>query len=127
MQIDHIVLWVSDMSRSVSFYSAFLGQPINQEEDHASWLVGQTKLFIGLSYIDKPLPFDKENIGLNHLAFHVSTLAELGEYESKLNMANIKHSGIQIDKYGGKEFIWFDDPDRIRLEFYLRLPLVPSN
>lgn len=26
----------------------------------------------------------------------------------------------KIDKYGKKEFIWFDDPDGARLEFYLR-------
>ena len=123
MQIDHIVLWVSDISKSVNFYSAFLGQTESKGDDHASWLVGETKLFIGLSYSKRPLPFDKENIGLNHIAFQVNALKELEEYELKLNNMQIKHSGIQIDKYGGKEFIWFDDPDGIRLEFYLRTKL----
>ena len=27
---------------------------------------------------------------------------------------------MKIDFYGKKEFIWIDDPDGIRLEFYLR-------
>jgi hypothetical protein len=34
----------------------------------------------------------------------------------------IKQSGIQVDKYGNNEFIWFDDPDGYRVEFYCRPP-----
>ncbi len=47
-------------------------------------------------------------------------MKELKHYKQILSKAKIKHSGIKVDKYGNKEFIWFDDPDGIRLEFYLR-------
>jgi catechol-2,3-dioxygenase len=120
MQLDHIVLWVSNLGNSVKFYSAFLGKTEFEDKESASWLAGQTKFFVGVSSKDVPMSFDKENIGLNHIAFRANSLDELKVQQSKLDEANIKHSGIQIDRYGGKEFIWFDDPDGIRLEFYLR-------
>jgi len=38
-----------------------------------------------------------------------------------LDKNRIKDSGIKINKYEDKEFIWFIDFDGIRLEFYLRI------
>jgi len=35
-----------------------------------------------------------------------------------LTSNQIAHSGI--DRYGLKEFLWLDDPDGMRIEFYLR-------
>ncbi len=37
-----------------------------------------------------------------------------------LTSNQIAHSGIVIDSYGLKEFLWLDDPDGMRIEFYLR-------
>ena len=86
-----------------------------------SFQVGETKLFFGLPHNKiENNEFNKDGIGLNHLAFGVKSLDELKKFESILNKSNIKNSGIKIDKYGKKEFIWFDDPDGMRLEFYLR-------
>ncbi len=120
--IDHVVIWVKDVERTVAFYSTFLGPPIQEDKEVVAWKIGDTKVFFGLPYRESPgpAPFDKENIGLNHLAFGVRTLDELKQWEAVLNKANIKHSGIKICLYSKKEFIWFDDPDGIRLEFYLR-------
>ncbi len=119
MKLDHIVLYVNSLKKATKFYTAFLGQPIHSSGDDVAWQIGEVKLF--LAEKESSLPsFDKKNVGLNHLALGVQSIDELRVYEKKLNIANIKHSGIQIDKYGGKEFIWFDDPDGIRLEFYLR-------
>jgi glyoxylase I family protein len=67
-----------------------------------------------------PLPYEKEAVGLNHLAFGVHTLEDLRVMQKQLDCAGIANSGIQIDRYGQKEFIWLDDPDRMRIEFYLR-------
>jgi len=33
-----------------------------------------------------------------------------------------ENSGIILDKYKQREYIWLDDPDGIRQEFYLRYP-----
>lgn len=117
--IDHFVIIVKDVKRTADFYSSFLGKPIQMGEEQVVFQVGETKLFFGLPY-GEYARYDKDNYGLNHLAFGARTLEELRNFESVLNKAGIKNSGIQIDKYGKKEFIWFDDPDGIRLEFYLR-------
>ncbi len=117
--IDHIVLLVSDLERSKNFYGSFLGTPSEETLDSFTYKIGETKIFFGEPQ-NKNSHFDKENIGLNHLAFRVSDSEELKAWANKLDNRGILHSGLEIDKYGGKEFIWFDDPDGIRLEFYLR-------
>ena len=69
---------------------------------------------------DQPFPFDKDSIGLNHLAFAIPTLADLETIHAQLEAASIKNSGIKIDPHGQKDYIWLDDPDGQRIEFYLR-------
>ncbi len=117
--IDHIVISVKDLKKSLEFYTLFLGEAKVSDWD-VSWKIGDTKLFLTSPYKENPTFFDKHNLGLNHIAFGVRTSDELKEYELRLDKGSIKHSGVQVDKYGGKEFIWFDDPDGIRLEFYSR-------
>lgn len=117
--LDHLVISTTNFKKSTKFYQAFLGKG-HASKENTWWQIGLMKLFITFPYKKGAKSFDKHNIGLNHLAFGVGVLSELKKYERRLNKAKIKHSGIQIDKYSNKEFIWFDDPDGIRLEFYLR-------
>ena len=119
MFIDHIVISVRNLKASTKFYSAFLGKAKMGKED-AHWILGDTKFFITFPYKKSARKFDKHNLGLNHIAFRVKTLAELKSYERELNKSSMTHSGITVDKYSKKEFIWLNDPDGIRLEFYLR-------
>lgn len=120
MEIDHIVISVSNLNKSVKFYSSFLSKPKITKFD-ASWKIGNTKLFLTSPYNKLAKKFNKHNLGLNHIAFSVKSLTELKKLEIKLSKVKIKHSKIQSDKYNSKNlFIWFDDPDGIRLEFYLR-------
>jgi len=119
--IDHIVLTTSNVKRAERFYSSFLGKPLSQDKYSVCYKIGETKLFIALPYHPrKSDKFNANRIGLEHLAFGVRTLAELKQFDKKLTNANIKHSEIKIDKYGKKPYIWLDDPDGIRLEFYIR-------
>jgi glyoxylase I family protein len=57
---------------------------------------------------------------IERLAFGVHTLEELQAIQEQLGRAGISNSGIKKDRYGQKEFIWLDDPDKMRIEFYLR-------
>jgi len=54
------------------------------------------------------------------LHFGVRTLEELQTIRMQLDDAGVRHSGININPYGEKKFIWLDDPDDMRIEFYLR-------
>jgi len=119
--IDHILLMVSNVKKTEKFYVKILGKPIYKDQNSVAWKIRDTKLFFGLPF--KKLSgnaFDRNRIGLNHLAFAVRTLSELKKWEKKLNDSGIKNSGIIKDKYKNQEYIWFDDPDNIRQEFYLQ-------
>ena len=112
---------VSNVKKTEKFYVKILGKPIYKDQNSVAWKIRDTKLFFGLPF--KKLSgnaFDRNRIGLNHLAFAVRTLSELKKWEKKLNDSGIKNSGIIKDKYKNQEYIWFDDPDNIRQEFYLQ-------
>ena len=64
--------------------------------------------------------FNPSRVGLEHLAFGVSSLNELKKINQLLTDNSITHSGIHIDKHSQKEKIWLNDPDGIRIEFFLR-------
>jgi glyoxylase I family protein len=120
MFVDHLVFRVSELSKTERFYSALLEQSPRRTEGSVMYEVGDTRLFFTQCEHQQSAAYDKENVGLNHLAFGVRTIEELQSVRNKLDRANIVHSGIQIDRYGKKEFIWLDDPDNMRIEFYLR-------
>jgi catechol-2,3-dioxygenase len=119
LYLDHIVVSVKNLSQSVKFYEKFLGK-VKRTQVDAAWVVGNTKLFLTSAYKKQAKPFDKHNFGLNHIAFGIKSKKELEALELKLTKANVKHSSIIKDKFSGNSFLWFDDPDKIRLEFYLR-------
>jgi glyoxylase I family protein len=118
--VDHLVFRVAELHRTERFYSALLGQPSQRAEGSVMYKAGDTRLFFTLSNRLQQGGYEKENIGLNHIAFGVRTLQELQAVQAQLDGVAIFHSGIKIDRYGLKEFIWLDDPDGIRVEFYLR-------
>jgi catechol-2,3-dioxygenase len=120
--IEHIVLTVKDMARTKAFYTKIFGESRYQGDDFVMFEIGQTHLFLVIPY-GQPLPddvFNPNRIGLEHLAFGIEKLEDLQTIEQTLTAAAIKHSGIHIDKHSKKEKIWLDDPDKIRLEFFLR-------
>jgi glyoxylase I family protein len=69
--------------------------------------------------------YQKENVGLNPLAFGVVTIEELQSVRTRPDQTLVVHSGIGTagsgkDRYGQKDFIWLGDPDNVRTEFYFR-------
>jgi catechol-2,3-dioxygenase len=118
--IDHLVFRVSDLGRTEQFYSAFLGPAAHTSEDFVIFLVGGTRFFFTPTSEPASGPYEKDNAGLNHLAFFIPTLAQLQEVGEQLDENKIAHSGIRLDVHGQKDYIWLDDPDGMRVEFYLR-------
>jgi glyoxylase I family protein len=121
--VDHLVFRVPDMDRTERFYSALLAEPF-KAEGYIMYMVGDTRLFFTPS-IDHALTYNKENVGLNHIALGVGTLEELQRVESQLNEVSFAHSGIKLWQDGLTKYIWLDDPDGIRVEYWLRLPEEP--
>lgn len=119
--IDHILFMVKNVRKTNEFYMKILGKPIHRDKYSVAWKIGDTKVFFALPFKTlKRNTFDRNRIGLNHLAFGVRTVRDLKRWEKKIANTGIQHSGIIKDRYKTREYIWFDDPDGIRQEFYLR-------
>jgi glyoxylase I family protein len=118
--LDHLVFRVAELDRTERFYTALLGQPPERAEDSLMYKAGDTRVLFTLSDRPQQGNYEKEKVGLNHMAFGVRTLEELKTIGAQLDAAGISHSGIKLDHYGRKDFIWLDDPDGMRIEFYLR-------
>lgn len=117
--VDHLVFRVADLDRTERFYNALLGSPL-KEEDFIMYIAGNTRLFFGRSTQSLSEIYNKENVGLNHVAFGVRTEKELQTVQSQLDATGISHSGIKVWQDGVTRYIWLDDPDGMRIEFWLR-------
>jgi glyoxylase I family protein len=117
--VDHLVFRVAEIERTERFYSALLGQPL-KEEDYIMYMAGDTRLFFTRSVESREGAYEKENIGLNHIAFGVRTPKDLQTIQAQLDSSGISHSGIRVWQDGVTEYIWLDDPDGMRVEFWLR-------
>lgn len=117
--VDHLVFRVADLERTARFYTPLLGEP-ERESDYIVFSAGDTLIFFTRSPRSAQQAYDKEAIGLNHIALGLRTLAELEMIRSQLDNAGIAHSGIKTWKDGTTTYIWLDDPDGIRVEFWVR-------
>jgi glyoxylase I family protein len=70
--VDHLVFRVAGIERTERFYNAILGQPL-KEEDYLMYMAGDTRLFFTSSAAPQQGTYDKEKIGLNHIALAYAT------------------------------------------------------
>jgi len=121
--VDHLVFRVAQFDRTEHFYTTLLGEPL-REDDYLMYVAGDTRLFFTLSPASNQGDYDKEKIGLNHIALGVRTVAELNTIVAQLDDSGIVHSGIKVWQDGVTQYIWLNDPDGIRVEIWLR-PVEP--
>lgn len=117
--VDHLVFRVAELERTERCYSALLGQPV-KEDGYIMYMAGDTRVFFTRSVETGRGTYEKEKVGLNHLAFGVRTKDELETIQAQLDGSGISHSRIKLWQDGVTEYIWLDDPDGMRVEFWLR-------
>ena len=76
--IHHIEINVSDLERTVTFWSWFLEelgyQPFQKWDGGRSWRIDDLYLvFVQAERRFLEIPFHRGRVGLNHLAFHASS------------------------------------------------------
>jgi glyoxylase I family protein len=120
LYLDHLVFRARDLSETRLFWDALLGCTTMTNHDSLMFVIGGTRLFFTQSACNDPKTYDKERLGLNHLAFGVRYPDRLRNLLRHLEETKIQNGGIQVDHYGEKEFIWLDDPNGFRIEFYCR-------
>ena len=112
----HASLYVSDISKTVDFYTNFFGQePAKVKPNYAKFVLENPSLII--SFVE-----NKERVQSNfgHLGFQVETLEELN---SKLNEAKAKNLVAKEEIgtnccYAKQDKFWVNDPDNVQWEVY---------
>jgi glyoxylase I family protein len=122
--IHHVSVTVTDIERSVPWYSDLLGLTKLMEEAHPDGtgyavVLGKPdwSMCVGLHThpTNERERFEESRTGLDHIGFMVSGRPELDAWESRLTELGVEHSPIN-DK-GGYAVLVFRDPDNIQLEF----------
>lgn len=122
--LHHIELYVSDLKRTVEFWSWFLDElgymPFQEWDSGQSWKLGDTYIvFVQTEDRFLDIPYHRCRVGLNHLAFHASSRQHVDEMTNKLKEKGItilypnKHPFAGGDKHYA---VYFEDPDRIKVE-----------
>ncbi len=127
VQPGHIGINVTDLGRSVDFYTAVLGLSMMGRSDDE----GRRYAFLG---VDSTLlvtlweqsngVFDAASPGLHHLSFQVSDLEQVRLAETRLRAlgAAFVYDGVVAHGEGATSGgIYFTDPDGVRLEIFAPL------
>jgi catechol 2,3-dioxygenase-like lactoylglutathione lyase family enzyme len=131
--LHHLDLNVSDLTASKAFYGPLLKRLgyASWEEDRGWCTYRKGPFYVCLVQAEaahQPAGFHRKRIGLNHLAFAVDNLDELNAmadwlraqgvpllYSSPLDMSSKDEMNVAV---------YFEDPDRVKLELVYRpLPL----
>lgn len=125
--IAHVRLTVTDIERSRQFYESVFGWPVLLEvPDNAdeatrkqlSFLFGGVIYDLGGALLGlRPVATDRfheDRAGLDHIAFRVSSKAELDLAEAHLDALSVAHEPVK--DIGPSYILEFRDPDNIALE-----------
>jgi len=117
----HVHVHVSDLSRSVAFYSAMFGaQPTRLESDYAKWMVGDALNFAISARGGEP--------GVDHLGFQVDSEEELAELKARAQAADMAmlDEGETTCCYARSDKYWLTDPDGVAWEQFHTLDSIPT-
>ena len=112
----HVSLYVSDIQKSIAFYSDFFGQePAKLKPNYAKYILESPSLII--SFVQ-----NKEKVRQNfgHLGFQVETIEELNIRLWQSRQKNIipkEETGTNCC-YAKQDKFWVTDPDGVQWEVY---------
>jgi catechol 2,3-dioxygenase-like lactoylglutathione lyase family enzyme len=121
VEIDHLVLSVSDFDKSKAFYGKVLGflgfKVLDEYSTMMGWTNGRTRLWISQADAEgRRHKHRKGNVGFHHYAFQLRSRADVDALQDFL-----KQEGFPIDDPAGEYYddyyaVFFNDPDGMRLE-----------
>jgi len=125
-RIHHIGLTVTDVESSAEWYSTVLG--FHRSGEHESPDGARRKVFLGHDELNVRLGlcqhgapsrvrFDETRPGLDHLAFVVTGVDELADWEERLLAHDVHFTPASAaNTLQGARVVVFRDPDNIQLE-----------
>jgi len=121
LQIGSVELAVSDLQRSVDFYTQAMGmQTIERDERHAVLGPSGGRPALTLTGIDSPTIPPQRSTGLYHVAWLHPSRAALAQTVRRLVGARWRIDGAS--DHGVSEALYLSDPDRLGIEIYVDRP-----
>lgn len=122
--IHHIEIYVSDLEKSIEFWSWFLsklGYELYQEwNEGKSFILNDTYIvFVQVEEKHLDTPYHRCKAGLNHLAFYAESKEQVDKITNQLRKKKINILYENKHPYaGGKNHyaVYFEDPERIKVE-----------
>jgi predicted enzyme related to lactoylglutathione lyase len=117
----HVHVAVSDLSKSIAFYSAMFGeQPDVVKPDYAKWMLEDPRINFAISHRGQAP-------GVNHLGMQADNDAELEAIHANLQRAD---TAVLAEKdahccYARSDKYWVTDPQGIAWESFRSLATIP--
>ncbi|MCK2243895.1 MULTISPECIES: VOC family protein [unclassified Crossiella] len=125
-RLNHAVLYVRDVTRSLAFYQDILGFRVVHQFPGAAFLQAEgsdNDHDLGLFQIGDhagPSTAGRDSVGLYHLAWSVGTLRELAEYANRLRTAGAL---VGASDHITTKALYAKDPDGLEFEVSWLVPL----
>jgi catechol 2,3-dioxygenase-like lactoylglutathione lyase family enzyme len=119
----HVRLTVTDVDRSVDFYTRVLGFELKARFGPNAAFLHDGSLGLGLctpwhDLSDGERRFDEARVGLDHLGIKVASAEDVEAAAKHLDAEGVPHSGVKAGGMAGSALVTFRDPDNIQLEYY---------
>ncbi|MCM2279063.1 MAG: VOC family protein [Oligoflexia bacterium] len=121
--LHHIELYVSDLRRSIQFWKWFLEslgyEQFQEWEAGISFRLGDTYIvFVQTEARFLDVAYHRCRTGLNHLAFHAESPAHVDRLAEELKSRRVTILYEDRHPFAGDQnySVFFEDPDRIKVE-----------
>ena len=117
----HVHVYVSDLDKSIRFYSQLFGaDPTRRESDYAKWMLEDPRVNFAISS-------RSAQTGIDHLGCQADDAAELGTLKARAESADmaLADEGQTTCCYARSEKYWITDPQGIAWEHFHTLKDIP--
>jgi catechol 2,3-dioxygenase-like lactoylglutathione lyase family enzyme len=111
----HVHVGVSDLGRSIGFYSTlFAAPPTVVKDDYAKWMLDDPRVNFAIS------SGDHARKGIEHLGIQADSIDELSEVYGRLKIADrpVLEEGATTCCYARSDKSWIGDPDGVVWEAF---------